>query len=405
VREYQVIDWQQYPIEISWNSSEMQDTNNSGKTLFARNSQFPSIKKLTLKQTDLREIVARYGEIPQVPSLSGNRLLTVKVSPLPTTASLAPENVRIEVRFRLNASGIFGLELAEVLETYEEVEQPKADPKAGEQTPPAEGTLKRKVRRHALNAETITPGLTKQEIQAAIEEELNMQSADKLAQETAEARNSLESYILGMRNRVSDDLEPYGTDSERSAFNSLADKHEEWLYEDEGFNAKKSQLVEKIRELEIIGNAIFNRKKQESARESNWEELQRVLNHYRKEIKEAKYEHIEAEEKSKISAECDKIESSVRSLLERQKSLAKNVDPSFNAEEILTKKKELEKLANPILSKPKPKPAPAPTPAPTPAPETNANTNGTQTPEDAPMKDAENSQPEPMNFDPNNNVD
>jgi heat shock protein 4 len=399
VREYQVIDWNQYPIDISWNSSEMQDVNNSGKTLFARNSQFPSIKKLTLKQNDLLEIVARYGEISQYPTLSGTRLLTVKVSPLPATASLSPENVRIEVRFRLNPSGIFCLDSAELLESYDDVESTKADQKAGDQSP-ADGAVKRKVRRHALNVETLTLGLTKQEIHSAIEEELNMQSADKLAQETAEARNTLESYILGMRNRIGDDLESYGTDSERSAFNSLADKHEEWLYDDEGFGATKSQLVEKLRELEKFGNAILNRKKQEDSRESNWIELQRVLAHYRNEVKDSKYDHIEAEEKSKITAECDKIESTVLGLLQRQSTVAKNVDPSFNAEELLTKKKDLEKLANPILNKPKPKPAPTPAPTATPAPETPTPA------EDVPMNEStEPSQPEPMNEDPVNNVD
>jgi heat shock protein 4 len=409
VRDYQVIDWQQFPIEISWNSNEMQD--NTAKTLFARNSQFPSVKKLTLKQNDLIEITARYGETPQVPSLSGNKLLTVKVSPLPATANLAPENVRIEIRYRLNGSGIFGLESAELLESYDEVEQPKTpEQKPGEQAPPpADGaspaapTIKRKVRRHAVNVEIISPGLTKQEIHSAIEEELNMQSADKLAQETAEARNALESYVLGMRNRIADDLEPYGTEPERAAFNALADKHEEWLYEDEGINAKKSELVQKLRDLEKLGNVILNRKKQEETRESNLFELKQTLNHYRNEINETKYEHIEAEEKAKITAECDKIENAVRDLLQRQNSLPKNVDPAFNAEEFLTKKKELEKLANPILSKPKPKPAPTPAPAAEPKPAEQP-----QQQQDVPMKDAPEPAPagaDPMNVDPSNNVD
>jgi len=227
-----------------------------------------------------------------------------------------------------------------------------------------------------------------------------MQSADKLSQETAEARNALESYVLGMRNRVSDDLEHYGTDSERSAFNSLADKHEEWLYEDEGINAKKSELLEKLKELEKIGNVILNRKKQENSRESNLYEFQQTLSHFRNEINDPKYEHIEAEEKSKITAECDKAEIAIRDLFQRQNSLPKNVNPSFNAEEILTKKKELEKFAKPILNKPKPKPAPTPAPA----ADSKPTTEEPQT-QDVPMKDAEGSQAAPMDEDSANTVD
>lgn len=205
---------------------------------------------------------------------------------------------------------------------------------------------------------------------------------------------------------------PYGNDSEREQFNSLSYRFEDWLYEDEGRNAKKSEFVEKLKELEKLGNQILNRKKQEELRERNCSELQRVLSHYRTVLNDAKYDHIDAEEKAKIIAECNQVEGKVKGLIQQQLSLPKNGNPAFNADEIINKKKELEKFANAILSKPKPAPPPAPAPAQEAKPNTPSEDQSKTAPpppsstEDVPMKEVnEASQGEPMQDENSTEVD
>jgi len=214
-----------------------------------------------------------------------------------------------------------------------------------------------------------------------------MQAQDRLAVETAEAKNAVESYVYGMRSKISEELSPYALDQEKEAFNSLANEIENWLYE-EGDDVSKGVYLEKLNQIRKLGDPISERKSEEYKREAALHELNETINRYRQSITDPKYEHIEKAEKDKIIAETNTLQNHFSTLFGKQSSLAKTATPVFYSGDVINKKKEFEKMANGILSKPKPAPAPAPTPAPTPTPTPNPNESSSSTP-DVPMQDAE----------------
>jgi len=167
-------------------------------------------------------------------------------------------------------------------------------------------------------------GLSKAELASAFEEEMKMQSQDKLAVETAEAKNALESYCLDMRSKLQSDsdLLPYSTQTERDAFSTLSNSVEDWLY-NEGANETKGVFIDKLNELKKIASPAVDRKSEDFKREKNMFDLEQTLSHYKTTINESRYEHIEKEEKDKILAECQTIKQTVDQLLQQQKSLPK----------------------------------------------------------------------------------
>lgn len=441
VRDYGITDINTYPIKISWHGvDEMQvDNNENSAEIFPANNPVPSSKYVTLTRNTGFEIVAEYNEHPLLPAGHPRHIGRFVMGSIPSPSPEAKENPKIKVKIRLNPNGIFGVESAEFQETIEveekpatpaPTETPKADqpaengkpaeetngtaegaqpapepaPAASTPSPEANNTAnsaeaneaktsepakKRKIRNTPLSIAAHVPTLSKKEIQSLFEEESKMQSQDRLAAETAEAKNAVESYILDMRNRLYGDLQEYSTEEERSAFESALNAAEDWLY-DEGDDVTKGVYVEKKKELQKFGDPIVARKTAFEKREANYEELKKTIEHYRSVINDAKYDHIEQAEKDKILALCKETEAWCEDIMAKQRALAKTAPAVLQPQELVTKKEAIEKLANPILAKPKPAPPPPPAPE-TPAQEA-PKAEGT-TPE-VPMADASSATPE-----------
>jgi len=128
VREFSVIDFQPYPIKLSWHSlsSMVIDHDNNNNTvetesdiLFARGSSVPSTKIFKLKQLEPLEITTSYETNPLLPSGTNVQIATFTIPTITPTAKDPVEKPRIEIRFRLNPHGILVVESAELLETIE----------------------------------------------------------------------------------------------------------------------------------------------------------------------------------------------------------------------------------------------------------------------------------------------
>lgn len=409
VRQYGVSDINVYPIKITWSqgADEMQVEGSSDNSaeLFPINATLPASKFVTLPRNAGFEIVAQYNESPLLPAGHPRLIGKFVVSNPPAASPEAKENPKIKVKIRISPSGVFGVESAEYQETIE-VEEPatptpaanaapstptpdagkteSAEAKPAENGAPAtpepnnEPAKKRKIRNTALTVNSIVSTLNKSEVQNLLEEESKMQAQDRLAAETADAKNAVESYILGMRNRLTGDLNEYSTESERSTFDSALTAAEDWLY-DEGDDVTKGIYVAKKKDLQKLGDPIENRKIDHDKREVNYSELQKTIQHYRTVVHDGKYDHIEQDEKNKIVKLCQEAEGWADTAIAKQRSLPKTSPATLTPFDLTLKKEEIERLANPILAKPKPAP-PAPAPAPTPAP-------ATPTP-DVPMTDA-----------------
>lgn len=418
VRQYGITDINTYPIKISWHGvDEMQvDSDENSAEIFPANSPFPSSKFVTLTRSTAFEIVANYNESPLLPADHPRHIGRFVMNSIPAPSPEAKENPKIKVKVRLSTNGIFGVESAEFQETVEVEEQAATEtpqengkpaeetngtaegaaPAAPEATPSTEATAnaegktsepakKRKIRNTSLNVASHVPTLSKKDIQSLFEEESKMQSQDRLAAETAEAKNAVESYILDMRNKLSGDLYEYSTEDERSTFEAALTAAEDWLY-DEGDDVTKGVYVNKKKDLQKLGDPIVARKTDFEKREANYSELKKTIDHYRNAVKDAKYDHIEQAEKDKIVALCQETETWADGIIAKQRPLAKTAPAVLQPHELVTKKEAIERLANPILAKPKPAPpAPAPTPAPE-APKAEGDAKA-ETPE-VPMSDA-----------------
>jgi len=409
VRQIAITDISLYPIKLSWSgvdemAVEGQEAAPSAE-LFTANNAVPATKYITLTRNQPVELNANYLDSPYLPEGHKRAIGRFVIPKIPPPSPEAKENMKVKVKVRLNHHGIFAVESAELQETIE-VEEPTPAPSTPEVKPPAspapetkennepapaednatpaaseakqpaspapetsEPAKKRKIRNVALTVESEVPTLSQKEVNAYFEEEGKMQSQDKLAAETADAKNGVESYVLDMRSKLCDSLSDYATNAEKDAINAAITAAEDWLY-DEGEDTTKGNYVEKKKQLTTLADPIVARKTEHGKRDASFAALKNTIQHYRSTISDVKYDHIEQAEKQKILNECDAVEKSVTELMTKQSQTPKVATPVIRADEIVTKKEAIEKLANPILSKPKPAPpAPAPAPAPAPQPE------------------------------------
>jgi len=147
---------------------------------------------------------------------------------------------------------------------------------------PAPAKTKTKLRKINLEFSIVRPlDWTNAELQKEIEVEVDMANADRIVRETADARNELESYIYDMRDKIISEsqLAPYCTEAEKTAFSSLLESFENWLYED-GFDATKSVYIKKIEELKKHGTPIENRQYEARTRPNAMTMLQKTIEKY-----------------------------------------------------------------------------------------------------------------------------
>merc|ERR1712137_24201 len=204
---------------------------------------------------------------------------------------------------------------------------------------------------------------SKAEITKFNEMEVDMANQDRIVRETADMRNELESYIYDMRDKVSSDsrLGKYGTDAEKAAFAKANEDTENWLYED-GFDATKSVYAGKLADLKKLGGPIEARASEAQARPNAVAMIQKKIEEYKEWFSKAQgqdqYKHITDDEFTKGHSKCDETSSWVYEMLDKQGSLAENVDPAFTVAQVNAKSTELVTICGPIVHKPKPKPPP-----------------------------------------------
>jgi len=213
------------------------------------------------------------------------------------------------------------------------------------------------VRRTPLNLAQYTHAISSNDLQKMLEEEARMVAADRLAVETMEKKNAVESYVYDMKGKMNESLSTFATDSERNKLVKLLEDTESWLY-GEGEAATKSTYVKKLDELRAIGDPISQRKYENDNRYDALMTLRSTIEQYKliATTDDPKYDHIEKEEKNKVITECETAEKYINDHMNKQEKLPKSANPSITVAEILKKKSELEKFSSATMNKPKPKP-------------------------------------------------
>jgi len=96
-----------------------------------------------------------------------------------------------------------------------------------------------------------------------------MKEQDDLINQTAEAKNAIESYIYDYQPRIQSggDLHPYVSDKERVEFLKVLDEKEGWLSCD-GEKETKETYRKVMEELQSFGNPIQKKKKRRGSKTS-----------------------------------------------------------------------------------------------------------------------------------------
>jgi heat shock protein 4 len=404
VRDFAVNDITKFPIRLSWKSITDGVATEGSDVVFKANSSIPNPKMITFPRSESLEITADYQEHPELPSDHPTVVAKYTVAN-PRPASSDPANIKVKVK--LDIHGIFSVENAQLVEvlpedptaTPMETDKPEGEAeKKDEKADEKKDEKKRKTKRTDLTITGRGAGLTAKELQHTQEEELRMVAADTLAIETAEAKNSLESYIYNTRSKLQDSLVPFSTEEERTPLLKMLDEAENWLYGD-GEDVTKSVYAEKLASLQKHGDPIALRGKEAELRPEAINALVDAIAHWQGELSTTsdKYDHIDKADKDKISAELDNARTWLVASRAKQDALPQTANPVLLTADLIARKNNLEKLAKPILSRPKPKPKPAeaPKPAETPKPAEPTPSTPSETPSsDSSSQQSQQAQPE-----------
>mmetsp|Transcript_816 Transcript_816/g.1725 ORF Transcript_816/g.1725 Transcript_816/m.1725 type:complete len:832 (-) Transcript_816:164-2659(-) len=389
VLPYEIIEYGTLPIKLAWDEDKEQgmevdaegaDMPTNSVVMFGRGLNFPIVRRVTLRRNGEFKVSSSYDESAASYGLPSGS--TTDISNW-TIKAPAGDEKKIRVNVKQDIHGIVQMSSAQMVEEIEEEEaapSKEEEAKAGEEAKEGEAPAekKKKVKRTNLEYTESKPlEWTDAEIATFSATETAMRSADRLVQETSDMRNELESYIYDMRDKITmeSSLGAYATDAEKDNYIKKNDETENWLYED-GFDAKKDVLAVKLSELKKLGGPVEKRAEEARTRPPAVASLQKNVEKYKKWLADAQasddYSHITAEEFSTCHKKCDEVSNWLYEMLDKQGSLAQNVDPAFLASDVISKNKGLANVCSPIVHKPKPKPKAEPKPAadaPAPAPE------------------------------------
>jgi len=185
-----------------------------------------------------------------------------------------------------------------------EKEKPKEEPKDATQAATAPATKKKKkTRRIDLKVEPlVTSSMSDRDIKDYTEKEVHMTQQDRIVEETGEARNALESYVLDTRSKVQDEseLQSYVKEQDAKGLLEALKTAEEWL-EGDGYDAQKSDYNSRLEDLKKKGDPIYRRKKEAEGRGELVEKLKSAIGRYSNfaSSTDEKYSHIEDADKKK----------------------------------------------------------------------------------------------------------
>lgn len=375
VREFEVQDSFPFPISVAWASD---DGTNKTMELFERNNLVPSTKLMTFFKNDKFSIQASYA---------GSELLSESTEPVVGTYEIGPfakaadgEKQKLKVKVRLNLNSLVTVESAQVVEEIEEEEapapeeemkdeaappadgaegmetdaasqEPKAEEPKAEEKPPA----KKKVKKTDVPVTSHVGGLPPKIVERFTNEEYDMALQDKVIEETKERKNAVEEYVYSMRSKIAEQLAEYVDDATRESFNALLNATEDWLYED-GEDETKGVYVNKLEELRAIGEPIVGREREESERPGAIAALTALAENFLSLAGDEAHAHIDAADLEKVAQECNDALAWLNEKATLQAATPKTQPAVLLISDIDKKRATLERVATPILSRPKPAP-------------------------------------------------
>jgi heat shock 70kDa protein 4 len=197
--------------------------------LYSRGDALPKkpIRLTFQKKTDNFSVRIAYSTSASLPP-GQDRLISILTVIFPEEYKSSPQNIRLTLNFDKN--GCVVLVSAQLL-----VELPPAENAEPSEVKENQPEPKKRYKKIDLQVDSVSFGLSRQQIKDTIELEAQMANEDRLIIETADRRNELESYIYAMRDKLDGNLKDFSTNSAKAQFKELIDRTETWLYDD-GFD-------------------------------------------------------------------------------------------------------------------------------------------------------------------------
>ncbi|XP_057758209.1 heat shock 70 kDa protein 16 [Arachis stenosperma] len=347
VREYEVRD--SFPFSVGLSSDEGPVSAGSNNVLFPKGHPIPSVKVLTLHRTNLFNLEAFYANQNELPPGASPKLGCFTIGPFQGSNG---SKTKVKVRVRLDLHGIVSIESATLIRDqvgdsvatgdYHSNSDPMdvdiPDTVAnGDDDTSADGARKDKPNRR-LNvpvSENIDGAMSKAEISEAYEKELQLAQQDRTVELTKEKKNTLESYVYDMRNKLFNTYRSFATDQERDDISKRLQETEEWLYED-GYDETELAYTTKLEDLKKLVDPIENRYKDEEGRDQARRDLLKCILELR-----GTADSLPPQDKELVLNECNKAEQWLSEKMQQQESWPKNIDPIFWSSDIQGKAEDL----------------------------------------------------------------
>ncbi|CAN4110084.1 unnamed protein product [Withania somnifera] len=238
-----------------------------------------------------------------------------------------------------------------------------SDPGANDTiSPDAEKKLKKRTFRVPLKIDEKTAGpgasLSKESFSEAKSKLKELDKKDEERRRTAELKNSLEAYIYDTRDKLeSEDFVKVSTSQERQFFIEKLDEVQEWLYTD-GEDASAAQFQEHLDKLKAIGDPIFFRHNELSARPAASDRARKYLNEVQQIVHgwETNKSWLPKGRIDEVLNEAEKVTNWLNQKEAEQKETSGSEKPAFTSEEVYIKVFDLQDKVNKVNKIPKPKP-------------------------------------------------
>lgn len=385
VKAYDIVDVVPYAIRCV----QEKEGKEEAFDLFKKGDEFPSYRRITFHTTEPISLRLEYTEEALKQLMPGTHPVVAKMVVNMTDAVKKAENPAVMINFCYDAHGLCYLynamakiqlppepekpkeepkpeekkeekkeEEEEKKEMDVEGEEKKEEPKPEEKKEEKKEEPKPKYQTETLQCLSSFNGLTAEQVKEADQQEKAMLKKDEEIRARNHAKNELESYIYNMRDKVTDVYKAYVLDNVRDDFLQKLEATENWLYDDEGYFAKREAFEARLTDLQTIGNPIVCRYKDSQERPEavsqltqRLETIERILS-----TPNEKYDHITDEDKKPVREMIADAQSWLQKMLVEQSNLALTQDPVLKAVDILDRMKNVDALYNKVMSKPKPAP-------------------------------------------------
>lgn len=187
--------------------------------------------------------------------------------------------------------------------------------------------------------------------------ELSRKDAER--KRTAESKNNLEGYIYSTKEKIesSEAIEKVSTSEERQSFIGKLEEVQDWLYMD-GEDASAGEFEERLNMLKSVGDPIFFRLNELTARPAAVEHARRYLDELREIVRgwETKKSWIPKDRIDEVLSSADKLRKWLDKQQADQEKTPASSTPVFTSDEVYEKLADVQAKVAIVDRIPKPKP-------------------------------------------------